>query len=699
MTDTLHQKLTDPSLYVNREISLLQFHRRVLAQTLDPRNPLLERLRFLTIGSMILDEFFEIRVSGLREQAAFELTKVGPDGLGPTETLSRVRNEVTQIVNEQYRILNEVLLPELQDEGVLIVGREHWDAAQGEWAAEYFERVVEPVLTPVGLDPAHPFPKILNKSLNFIVTLTGKDAFGRSGRVAVLQAPRLLPRVIQLPADMSGSPHSFILLSSIIIAHIDRLFPGMKVATCSQFRVTRNSDLWVEEEEVHDLMSALKGELPRRHYGSAVRLEVTERCPDDVVNFLLQQFELGPADCYRVNGPVNLHRIEAIIDVVDRPELRFPPLIPRMPRKAQQSSDLFSVLRERDIFLHHPYQSFTPVVELLEQAAIDPDVLAIKLTIYRIGAESPLASALLRAAEGGKEVTAVVELRARFDEAANIELAGKLQEAGAKVVYGVVGYKAHCKMLLVVRREGKYLRRYCHLGTGNYNAKTARQYTDFGYMTSDEQVSEDVARIFQQLTGLGRAGRLHKLVQTPFALQRSLIEYIDAEAEQAQKGKEARIMAKVNSLVDPPVMEALYRASIAGVKIDLIVRGICCLRPGIPGISENIRVRSILGRFLEHHRIFYLHNGGNPIVLCSSADWMPRNFLRRVEVSFPLNSRKLRKRAVTEGLKIYLRDNVCAWEMQPDGSYERVQPENGEEPLVAQEWLLEKLATPNPSAA
>lgn len=683
--------LEDPGLYINRELSLLQFHQRVLAQAVDPRNPLLERLRFLTISNAILDEFFEIRVSGLTEQAALDLSKAGPDGLGPHETLSKIRAEVSRLVDEQYRILNEELLPELQEAGIGIVPRENWTETQAEWAREYFEREVLPVLTPVGLDPAHPFPRILNKSLNFVITLSGKDAFGRGGRAAVLQAPRLLPRVIKLPADISPVPDGFVLLSSIIISHVDQLFPGMKVVACHQFRVTRNSDLWVEEEEVQDLLSALKGELPRRHYGSAVRLEVSRRCPDEVVSFLLEQFELGAAHLYRVDGPVNLHRVEAVLDLVDRPDLRFPAFLPAIPKRAKHRFDMIQTMRERDILLHHPYESFSPIVDLLSQAASDPDVLAIKLTIYRTGLDSPLSQALLRAAAAGKEVTAIVELRARFDEAANIELASQLQEAGVKVVYGVVGFKAHCKMLLIVRREGSQLRRYVHLGTGNYNPKTARAYTDFGLMTSDPQIGEDVHKIFQQLTGLGRAGKLHKLVQTPFGLQERLLELIQDEAKRARKGKPARIMVKMNSLVDKSLMQALYQASTAGVQIDLIVRGICCLRPGVPGVSENIRVRSVVGRFLEHHRAFCFHQGGEPVVMCGSADWMPRNLRHRVEVCFPLRRKGLRGRVIEEGMEIYLRDNCQAWDMQSDGSYVRAEPGPDEEPYSAQDELLRLL--------
>jgi polyphosphate kinase len=666
----------------------------VLAQANDPRTPLLERLRFLTISSAILDEFFEIRVAGLKEQIAFSLPKPDADALGPSEALRRIRVEVSDIVEKQYRALNDALIPELAREGIVIVMRDQWTKAQREWAEEYFHREVEPVLTPVGLDPAHPVPKILNKSLNFIVTLSGKDAFGRGGRVAVLQAPRLLPRVLKLPADIAGAPHCFVLLSSIITAHVDQLFPGMKVTAAHQFRVTRNSDLWVDEEEVQDLLSALKGELPRRHFGSAVRLEVSARCPDDVVAFLLQQFELGNDDCYWVDGPVNLHRIEAVLDVVERPDLRYPMLLPHLPKKVQHATDIFATLRERDILLHHPYQSFGPVIDLLDQAADDPDVLAIKLTIYRTGLDSPLTTALLRAANGGKEVTVIVELRARFDEAANIALASRLQEAGAKVAYGVVGYKAHCKMLMIVRREGKNLRRYCHLGTGNYNARTARQYTDFGLMTSDPKIGEDVAKIFQQLTGLGRAEKLHRLIQTPFMLQKKLVEWIDAEAANAKAGKPARIMAKMNALTDPVVIEALYRASQAGVPIDLIVRGICCLRPGLAGVSENIRVRSIVGRFLEHHRVFYFHCKGEPVLLASSADWMVRNLVRRVELCFPVDSKKLTQRLLREGLEIYLEDNCTAWQMLSDGTYEQVRVPEGKERISAQDWLIEKLSRP-----
>ncbi len=684
--------LDDPRLYVNRELSLLEFHRRVLEQAKDPGIPLLERVRFLGISCWILDEFFEIRAGGLREQVAFGLAKTGPDGLGAHETLRRIRARVTDLVQAQYAVLHDRLLPELKEQGIVILGPSDLDGPQLEWVRDYFVRRVQPVLTPVGLDPAHPFPRILNKSLNYLVSLDGKDAFGRKSRAAVLQAPRILPRLIPLPAGIAPAPHAFVLLTTVIRQHVDELFPGMKVRGCYEFRVTRNSDLWIDEEEVQDLLLALKGELPRRHYGSAVRLEVASDCPGDVAAFLLGQFELSEDDLYRMDGPVNLHRFEALFQLVDRPELKYPGFIPGLPPQLPEEADLFSVLRERDVLLHHPYQSFSPVVDFVRQAARDPDVLAIKLTVYRTGAESPFTGALLEAARAGKEVTAVVELRARFDEAANIELASRLAEAGAKVVYGVVGFKAHAKMILVVRREGDELRRYVHLGTGNYHTRTARQYSDFGLLTSDPEIGEDVHAVFQQLTGLGRGRRLNKLLQTPFGLHARLLRLIEDEADAARAGKEARIQAKMNALIEPEIIRALYRASQAGVRIDLVVRGICCLVPGIPGVSGTIRVRSVVGRFLEHHRIFRFHAGGEEITYLSSADWMPRNFFRRVEVTFPVEGKKNRARVLREGIEAYLEDNVNAWEMGPTGEYVRAQPAPGEEPRPAQSLLLEAMA-------
>jgi polyphosphate kinase len=683
--------LKDPSLYVNRELSMLEFHKRVLEQAKDPSVPLLERLRFLTISSLILDEFFEIRVGGLKEQVAYGVSDPGSDGLGPQATLRRCREMILEIVGEQYRHLNEGLLPDLAAEGIVIYRRVQLNETQKEWVRDYFEREVFPVLTPVGLDPSHPFPRILNKSLNFIISLDGKDAFGRRTKAAVVQAPRILPRLIVLPPEIADAQHGSIMLSSVIHAHVERLFPGMKVRGCHQFRVTRNSDLWIDEEEVEDFLQALKGELPSRNYAKAVRLEVSDTCPPDMASFLLKQFELVEGDLYQVNGPVNLHRLAALNDLVDRPELKYPPFVPGLPKKLQGAPDLFSVIRSGDVLLHHPYQSFTPVLDLLRTAADDPDVLAIKMTVYRLGAGSPIGEALLDAARAGKEVTAIIELRARFDEAANIELASKLQEAGAKVVYGIVGFKAHGKMLLIIRRERNVLRRYIHLGTGNYHLGTTRAYTDLGLMTTDEKIGRDAHALFQQLTGLSREDKLHKLIQTPFGLHESLVRLIDQEAENARQGKEARITVKVNALIESKIIRALYRASQAGVKIDLIARGICCLRPGVQGVSENIRVRSVVGRFLEHHRIFCFQADGEQVVICSSADWMPRNLFRRVEVSFPIEARKLRARVIEEGLQVLLEDNCQAWEMQPDGSYVRLSPDGG--PIrSAQQRLLDSLS-------
>ncbi len=682
--------LDDPRLYVNREISLLEFHGRVLDQPKDPAVPLLERVRFLSISCSILDEFFEIRVGGLKEQVAYGLAKPGADGLGPQETLRRLRVRVLELVAEQYRILHDELLPALAAEGIRIVPENQLTPEQQRWAKDHFARKIQPVLTPIALDPAHPFPRILNKSLNYLVTLEGKDAFGRKTRSAVLQAPRILPRLIPLPPEVAAGPTAFVLLTAVIRSNVAELFPGMKVRGCHEFRVTRNSDLWIDEEEVQDLLLALKGELPRRHYGNAVRLEVSVDCPQETADFLLDQFELGPDDLYRVEGPVNLHRLDALYEVVDRPELKYPSFIPGLPMQLPEHADIFQILRERDILLHHPYESFGPVVDFVRQAARDPDVLAMKLTVYRTGADSPFADALLEAAQAGKDVTAVVELRARFDEAANIELASRLQEAGAKVAYGIVGFKAHAKMILVVRREGDELRRYVHLGTGNYHARTARSYTDFGLLTSDAKIGEDVHAIFQQLTGLGRGSRLHKLIQTPFGLHARILQLIEQETENARAGRRAHIQAKMNALIEPDIIRALYRASQAGVQVDLLVRGICCLVPGVRGISENIRVRSVVGRFLEHHRVFHFRTGD--VVLLSSADWMPRNFFRRVEVTFPVEIREHRTRVLREGLEMYFEDDSHAWEMRPDGSYERLAPPAGVAGRPAQSLLLDALA-------
>jgi polyphosphate kinase len=682
--------LKQPALYINRELSLLQFNRRVLEQASDETVPLLERLRFLCILSNNLDEFFETRVASLQEWTTLNsASHTGPDNLSPQASLRQISIEVRALLAEQYGMLNDVLIPQLAEHDIHFVRRNHWNAKQKRWVKHFFENELLPVLSPLGLDPAHPFPKVLNKSLNFIISLTGKDAFGRSNGVAVLQAPRALPRLIKMPAECSTGSHDFVFLTSIIHAHVSDLFPGMKVTGCYQFRITRNSELFVEETE--NLLRAVEGELPSRRYGEAVRLEVADNCPPEMADYLLKQFDLGQEDMYQVLGPVNLARLITIPDAVNRPDLKYPVFTPGVPTRLKRSTNIFRTLRQGDILLHHPFESFAPVIDFVRQAAADPNVLAIKQTLYRTGRDSVLVDELLAAAHAGKEVTVVIELLARFDEETNINMATLLQEAGAHVVYGVVGYKTHAKMILVVRREKDGLRNYVHLGTGNYHARTARQYTDIGLLTSHETIGEDVHKMFLQLTSLGRFTTLSKLLQAPFTLHKHLLEQIGRETAHALRGRPAHIMAKMNALVEPNIIRALYRASQAGVKIDLVIRGICCLRPGIPNVSDNISVRSIVGRFLEHSRVFYFHNNGDIQVYCASADWMDRNFFRRVEVAFPIEGKMLRKRLIQETLAAYLQDDAQAWMLRSDGQYQRVEAGN-RKPYSAQMLLLQKLA-------
>jgi polyphosphate kinase len=684
--DDLNLKL--PELYINRELSLLEFNRRVLEQAKDKSIPLLERLRFLCISSTNLDEFFEIRVAGLKEQVKYGSVQTGADNMMPVEALRYISEVCRELVSEQYKLLNEVLIPDLAKEKIRIIRRANWKPKHTRWIKRYFNRELLPVLSPIGLDPAHPFPKVLNKNLYFIISLEGKDAFGRESGLAIVQAPRSLPRTIHLPKDQTSGPHDFILLSSIIHAHVGDLFPGMKATGCYQFRVTRNSELFVDDEEVDNLLRALEGELPSRRFNDAVRLEVADNCTEEISNFLLQQFNLNNQDLYQVNGPVNLNRLLEIHELVDRPDLVYPGFVPDMPPRLVKQTNIFESLHNGDILLHHPFQSFLPVIDFLRQAAADPSVLSIKQTLYRTGVDSVIVEALKDAARSGKEVTVVIELMARFDEQANIELASDLQEAGAHVVYGVVGYKTHAKMIMVVRREGRHLRRYVHLGTGNYHARTARLYTDYGLLTSDQAVGEDVNKVFHQLTGLGRATRMKKLLQSPFTLHKALLEYIRAEIKNAKDGKQARIIAKMNALVEPEIIRALYEASQAGVKVDLVVRGVCCLRPGIKGVSENINVRSIIGRFLEHTRVFYFYHGGEELLFCSSADWMPRNLFNRVEICFPIDEKRPRDQIINFGLLNYLSDNTQAWILQSDGSYKRAKP-GTHKPRSAQQSLLD----------
>lgn len=687
MTEDQTIDITNPKWYINRELSLLSFHHRVLAQAKDENIPLLERLRFLCIASTNLDEFFEVRVAGLKQQIIYGSVQTGADNLSPQEILNRISLTAHNIVEEQYSLLNDNIFPALEEEGICFFKRDQWNEAQIKWVAEYFKNELQPILSPIGLDPAHPFPPILNKSLNFIISLKGKDAFGRDSRMAVVQAPRSLPRLIQFPAELfANNTNNFTFLSSIIHAHIDDLFPGMKVTGCYQFRVTRNSELFVDEEEIDDLLSALEGELHGRRYGDSVRLEVPNNCPDKMINFLLKHFKLTKEDLYQVNGPVNLNRLLPLPDLVDRPDLIFPSFTPKVTTNSK--CNLFASISENDILLHHPFDSFSTVIDFVRQAATDPKVLAIKQTLYRTGPDSVLVDALVEAARSNKEVTVVIELRARFDEEANIRLANRLQEAGVHIVYGVVGYKTHAKMIMVVRREAKKFRRYVHLGTGNYHHRTARIYTDYGLLTCDKEIGEDVNNMFLQLTSLGRGETLKKMLQSPFTLHSGLIERIEREAEAAKQGKKAHIIAKANALTEQKIIHALYKASMAGVKIDLIIRGICCLRPGIKGLSENIHVRSIVGRFLEHTRCYYFYNEGKEEVYCASADLMDRNLLKRVEECYPVENNKLKKRII-DNLNIYLQDNTQAWILHSEGNYSRLHPKDDETSISAQQYLLE----------
>src|ERR1700742_781984 len=619
-----------PQLYFNRELSFLEFNQRVLEQARDESIPLLERVRFLCISCAILDEFFEIRVASLKELLEAGAVQPGPDGLSVPEQLKAIRLRAVRLVDEQYQLLNDALLPELAKNGVVFVSPDTWTEAQAEWLGEYFGREVEPVLSPLALDPARPFPKILNKSLNFAVVVEGEDGFGRNSGLAVVQAPRSLPRVIRLPDELGS--RNFVFLGTIVEAFVSTLFAGMEMRGCYQFRVTRNSDLFVEQEEVDDLLRAVEGELASRRYGDAVRLETAHDCPDEILTYLLGQFALTTGDLYKVWGPVNLNRMMAVYDLVDRAELKYATFTPSVPDRLKASgTDIFATLRGGDVLLHHPFQVFTPVADFVKQAASDPQVLAIKQTLYRTGAESPVVDALVAAAHAGKDVTVIVELRARFDEEANIELSNRLQEAGAHVMYGVVGYKTHAKLTLIVRREPGGIRRYCHLGTGNYHPKTARGYTDYGLFTCADEIGQDVHELFLQLTSLTQTPKLNRLVQSPFGMHEMVLAKLSREADHARAGRKARVIAKMNALTEPQAIEALYKASCAGVKVDLIIRGVCALRPGVPGVSENITVRSIVGRFLEHSRVFCFDNGGESEVFCASADWMERNFFRRVE--------------------------------------------------------------------
>lgn len=659
--------LRDSQYFENRELSYFKFNLRVLHQARNPDHPLLERLMFLLIFSSNLDEFFEIRVSGLRKQLDFGRQRPGPDGKYPEQVLGIIHQQVRQALEEQYRILNEDLLPSLAKENIHFLYRHEWSDALIKWTENYFHDQVVPVVSPLGLDPSHPFPRLVNKSLNFILSLEGKDAFGRESGLAIVPAPRSLPRLIKVPQHIMPDGDNFIFLSSVIHAHVDQFFPGMTVTECHQFRVTRNSDLEMSNVEVEDVASALQGELHSRRFGAATKLEVGKECPEALTSFLLQRFNLEEDAMFRLDGPVNLQRLMALNGMISRPDLNFPNFSPGMPSALEEGNDIFQAVDKEDQLLLHPFQSFIPIIDWLRQAAKNPSVLSIKQTLYRTNESSELVEALAEAARNGKEVTVVIELRARFDEEENMHFASILQEAGAVVVYGVMGYKTHAKMLLIVRRVGDKLKRYVHLGTGNYHRKNSLLYTDYGLLTADKIICADVHKVFQQITGMGKKIHPKLLIHAPFNLRKSLIKMIETEKDAALAGEPARIIAKLNALTDPPVIKALYSASMAGVKIDLIVRGICCLKPGIPKVSENIRVISVVGRFLEHSRVYYFQNNPNQ-VYCSSADWMERNLSNRIEVCFPILKKKWASRIVAE-MEMYLEDQAQSWELQADGEY------------------------------
>jgi polyphosphate kinase len=658
--------LSDPSLYVNRELSWLEFNQRVLEEAQDPSNPPLERLRFLCIVASNLDEFFEVRVAGLKQQRESGVSEPGPDGMSPGEQLAAISARVRQMVDDKYLVWSKELVPALEQNNIFFLSYDELTKEEKQYYTKHFEKSVYPVLTPLAVDPFHPFPHLLNKSLNVVVELEGTDL---TTNLAVVQVPRILPRLLPYKAGEKGM-HRYIFIGNLIQAHVGSLFHGVKVKGAYQFRVTRNSDLYLDEEETDNLLKTIEHELRNRSRGNAVRLEVQQDCPRHIADQLLQTFNLTGDDVYQVDGPINFLRLMPVISEVDRPDLKFRPFVPAVVSASANQEDIFSQIRHRPILLHHPYESFQTVLDFIEQAAEDPNVLAIKHTLYRTSGDSQIVASLAEAAQSGKQVTVVIELKARFDEAANINWARTLQEAGAHVVYGIVGLKTHAKLALVVRREEDGIRRYLHLGTGNYNPSTAKLYEDFGLLTCDPQITNDSAELFNWLTGVSVFPRLKKIKAAPEALHTFVLEMIEREIDHAKSGKPAAIFGKVNALVDEEVIEALYVASQAGVKINLLVRGVCCLRSKVPGVSDNVTVRSIVGRFLEHSRIYRFENAGNPEVYLASADWMARNFFRRVETCFPVENAELRAQ-IDQILDIYWKDNVKAREQGPEPTYVR----------------------------
>jgi polyphosphate kinase len=690
VVQTAHERFGDPKNFINRELSWLEFNRRVLEEAQDRSQPLIERVKFLTIFSSNLDEFFEIRVAGIKQQIASETSDIGPDGLSPTETFDRIQKTVRQLVAEQYALWKNELLPELAKNGIYVREIAEPPAKRAAWAHRYFQQEVLPMLTPLAVDASHPFPHLLNRSHNLLVRAKGQR--GGEPLHAIVQVPRAVSRLIALPRGKGADePWEYIYLASLIKQHIGELFPGLIIDEVHAFRVTRNSDLYIDEEEAENLLRTIEQELRRSSQGNAVRLEVEADCPKDFLELLLRFFELTEADAYKLDGPLSMTHLMPLLTNDAFAKLKDRPFQPARDPALPPHVDFFEVLRRQDVLLHHPYDSFDQIVEWIEAAAKDPQVLAIKITLYRTSGDSPIVGALIDAANAGKQVTAIVELRARFDEASNIQWARRLEEAGAHVIYGVVGLKTHSKALLIVRRDADQLRRYVQLGTGNYHSRTARIYTDFSLLTSEPKLTEEVAIVFNTLTGLAGYPGLKKMMVAPFDMHSRLIRLIEREREHARSGKPARIMAKLNALVDKEIIEKLYEASCADVTIDLIVRGICCLRSKMPGLSENIRVISIVGRFLEHSRIFYFENAGQPKVFLSSADWMPRNFFRRIELAFPVENPALRDQIINEVLPSFLNDRVKARELQPDGTYRRLKPEGPEARAQAQ-WHFREVS-------
>jgi polyphosphate kinase len=681
-----------PHMFLDRDHSILAFNERVFDWAVRTDVPLLERLRYLCIVSSNLDEFFEVRAAPHITAAQ----KGETQGLYSTASFEAVAAKVHGLVDRQYTLYNESLVPAFAAHGIRIVGHGDRSPAQKRWVHEYFVGEVRPLLIPVGLDPAHPFPQVANKSLNFIVRLKGHDAFGRENEIAIVKVPRALPRLIRMPARVAPSEALFVSLSSIVRAHLDELFPGREVTEFSQFRVTRHSDLALDEEDVRNLRTALRQGLQHRHYGQAVRLEVSAGCSQFLSDFLLAQFALPPAALYRVPGPVNLVRLTQLVDLVDAPALLFPTWNSAWPRQLQAGMSIMEQLRQRDVLIHQPFESFDGLLAFLREAVNDPDVLVIKQTIYRTGGDSELMDLLTEAVRRGKEVMAVVELKARFDEEANINWAEALESIGAQVVYGVVGLKTHAKMLLVTRREGRQLRRYGHLSTGNYNVRTARLYTDLGYLTADEDTTADMDGVFNHLASQNRPPKLRKLMLAPFHLHRRMLEKIEQVGQAASRGEDARIVAKMNALTDEALMRALILAAQRGARIDLIVRGACMLAAQVPGVTDNIRVRSVIGRFLEHTRVFYFRCGSDEDLYLSSADWMNRNMMRRVELAWPVTDPRLRQQIVDECLVAYLHDDRDAWTLNAHGGYDRAsRPEDG---VGAQNALMVRYG-PAPSPA